>query len=55
MNDDIKIKFRDFLAVPFWLLAHLFDWLAITIGGVWTADMFLEESKRLAKLFEDKP
>ena len=38
-----KIQFRDFLAVPFWALALLFDWLAVTIGGVWTAEMFVEQ------------
>jgi hypothetical protein len=37
-----QIKLRDFLAVPFWALALGLDWIAIHIGGKWTAEMFLK-------------
>lgn len=41
------MKLRDILAVPFWVLAMALDWIATTIGGVWTSKMFLEQAIRV--------
>lgn len=37
----IQIQFRDLLAVPFMFIALLFEYIAITIGGKWTAVLIL--------------
>ncbi len=39
----IKMKFRDLLAVPFWIIGMICDFLAIAMGGEWTSKMFLDE------------
>jgi len=36
-----SIGIRDFLAVPFWAIAIVFDWLAVKVGGRWTAEMYV--------------
>lgn len=40
-----RFTFRDLLAVPFWSIAQYFDLLALSIGGKWTARLYLEEIK----------
>lgn len=41
------MKIRDLLAVPFWALALGLEWLAVKIGGTWTAQMFYEQAMKL--------
>lgn len=36
------MKLRDLLAVPFWRASHFLERIALAIGGVWTAEMFME-------------
>ena len=38
----MKIQFRDLLAIPFMFLGLLFDSIAISIGGAWTANTMLD-------------
>lgn len=47
------MKIRDMLAVPFWALAMGLDRIALTIGGEWTARMFLETIERQSKALQD--
>ena len=37
------MKIRDILAIPFWSLAQLLDYIAVAIGGVWTAKLIKEK------------
>jgi hypothetical protein len=48
------MKLRDVLAVPFWLVAVLFDRIALAIGGIWTAQMFIETVVKQAKTLDIK-
>lgn len=48
------MKLRDLLAVPFWALALFFNYLAVSIGGKWTAQMFKKQDIDTAKLWEQK-
>lgn len=47
------MKLRDMLAIPFWSLAMVLDWIAVVIGGEWTAKMFLETIERQNKTLQD--
>jgi len=40
------MKLRDLLAVPFWVLAQALDFLAVYIGGKWTAQMFYDQARK---------
>jgi len=42
-----KFKFRDLLAVPFWVLGQKLEMISLIIGGEWTAKMFLEQFNKL--------
>jgi len=44
------MQFRDLLAIPFVLLMFSFGMLAVTVGGVFTAEGMLEVFGRLPKL-----
>lgn len=48
------MKLRDLLAVPFWALATLLDYLAVTIGSKWTAQMYLDQLQKLSNLTKEK-
>lgn len=41
------MKIRDILAIPFWASALALDWIAVKIGGVWTAQMFYNQAMKL--------
>lgn len=43
----MKFKIRDILAVPFWALSQLLEYISILIGGEWTANMILEQHEEL--------
>lgn len=47
-----KFTLRDFLAVPFWSLAQLFEFLAIVIGGEWTSEIYIDQLKKIAKIIK---
>lgn len=40
-----KFTLRDALAIPFWYLAQKLDYIAISIGGAWTSDMYMKTHK----------
>lgn len=48
---EIKFTFRDLLAIPIWWLAQSLDKLAISIGGTWTAKIYLDGYKNMSELF----
>jgi len=46
------MKLRDFLAVPFWGVAQVLDWVAVLIGGKWTAKLMIDTIKKQAKVLD---
>ena len=41
MRENKQIKIRDLIALPFAIMAFIFLFLTITIGGVWTSEILL--------------
>lgn len=39
----MKFKFRDLLAIPIILLSQTLDYLAVSIGGAWTAELYIQK------------
>ena len=42
MEKEPNFRFRDLLAMPFWLVAMMLDWCAVIIGGKWTSKMYID-------------
>lgn len=47
-------NFRDLLAIPIWWFAQSLDKLAITVGGTWTAELYLKGYKKIWEHFNKK-
>lgn len=47
-----KFNIRDLFAIPFWASAQILDWIAVCIGGKWTSEMFIQQSKKISKIIK---
>lgn len=49
-----KITLRDFIAIPFLIVGTICDYIAVTVGSKWTAQLLIDEHFAKHKVLYEK-